>query len=72
MKRDKKSRGSLLRFVILSGLARPVRLEGPDPALLQAAYAEVIPRLTDRGLAGAQEAHRSRTNRGRPDRPRWL
>ncbi len=41
MKRDKKSRGSLLRFVVLSGLARPVRLEGPDPALLQAAYAEV-------------------------------
>ena len=41
MKRDKKSRGSLLRFVVLSGLARPTRLEGPDPALLQAAYAEV-------------------------------
>ena len=41
MKRDKKSRGSMLRFVVLSGLARPVRLEGPDPALLQAAYAEV-------------------------------
>jgi 3-dehydroquinate synthase len=41
MKRDKKSRGSLLRFVVLSGLARPTRLEGPDPALLQAAYAEI-------------------------------
>jgi 3-dehydroquinate synthase len=41
MRRDKKSRGSLLRFVVLSGLARPTRLEGPDPALLQAAYAEV-------------------------------
>jgi 3-dehydroquinate synthase len=41
MKRDKKSRGSLLRFVVLAGLARPVRLEGPDPALLQAAYAEI-------------------------------
>ena len=41
MKRDKKSRGSLLRFVVLSGLAKPTRLEGPDPALLQAAYAEV-------------------------------
>ena len=41
MKRDKKSRGSLLRFVVLHGLARPARLEGPDPALLQAAYAEV-------------------------------
>jgi 3-dehydroquinate synthase len=41
MKRDKKSRGSLLRFVVLTDLARPTRLEGPDPALLQAAYAEV-------------------------------
>ena len=41
MRRDKKSRGSTLRFVVLDGLARPVRLEGPDPALLQAAYAEI-------------------------------
>jgi 3-dehydroquinate synthase len=39
MRRDKKSRGSLLRFVVLDGLARPGRLEGPDPSLLQAAYA---------------------------------
>jgi len=41
MKRDKKTRGSLLRFVVLDGLARPSRLEGPDPSLLLAAYAEV-------------------------------
>ena len=41
MKRDKKSRGSLLRFVVLQAIGRPVRLEGPDPALLQAAYAEI-------------------------------
>lgn len=41
MKRDKKSRGSLLRFVVLDDIARPTRLEGPDPALLQAAYAEI-------------------------------
>jgi len=41
MKRDKKSRGSLLRFVVLEGLARPTRLEGPEPALMQAAYAKV-------------------------------
>ena len=38
MRRDKKSRGSLLRFVVLSGLGNPVRLEGPDPAVLVAAY----------------------------------
>ena len=31
----------LLRFVVLDGVARPNRLEGPDPALLSAAYAEV-------------------------------
>jgi len=41
MRRDKKSRGSLLRFVVLDALAEPVRLEGPDPSLLIAAYAEV-------------------------------
>jgi 3-dehydroquinate synthase len=41
MRRDKKTRGDLLRFVVLDGLARPSRLEGPDPALLQAAYAEI-------------------------------
>ncbi len=41
MRRDKKTRGDLLRFVVLDDLARPSRLEGPDPALLQAAYGEV-------------------------------
>ncbi len=41
MRRDKKTRGDLLRFVVLEGIARPVRLEGPDPTLLAAAYAEV-------------------------------
>jgi 3-dehydroquinate synthase len=41
MRRDKKTRGDLLRFVVLEGLARPTRLEGPDPTLLAAAYAEV-------------------------------
>jgi 3-dehydroquinate synthase len=38
MRRDKKSRGSTLRFVVLDGLARPTRLAGPDDALLHAAY----------------------------------
>jgi 3-dehydroquinate synthase len=38
---DKKARGSLLRFVVLDSLARPGILEGPDPALLLAAYGEV-------------------------------
>ena len=41
MRRDKKTRGDLLRFVVLDGIARPGRLEGPDPALLAAAYAEI-------------------------------
>jgi 3-dehydroquinate synthase len=41
MRRDKKTRGDLLRFVVLTGIAQPTRLEGPDPALLQGAYAEL-------------------------------
>ncbi|WP_265521273.1 3-dehydroquinate synthase [Oerskovia flava] len=41
MRRDKKSRGDLLRFVILDAVGKPSRLEGPDPTLLAAAYAEI-------------------------------
>ena len=41
MRVDKKTRGSRLRFVVLDALARPAMLEGPDDALLLAAYAEV-------------------------------
>ena len=38
MRRDKKSRGDVLRFVVLHGIGNPQRLEGPDPTLLAAAY----------------------------------
>jgi 3-dehydroquinate synthase len=38
---DKKTRSGVLRFVVLDGLAKPGRLEGPDPALLAAAYSEI-------------------------------
>jgi 3-dehydroquinate synthase len=38
---DKKTRSGILRFVVLEGLAKPGRLEGPDPALLVAAYSEI-------------------------------
>ena len=41
MRMDKKTRGDLLRFVVLDGIGHPGLLEGPDPALLVAAYAEV-------------------------------
>ncbi len=41
MKRDKKARGDLLRFVVLDGIGKPSRLEGPDPTLLLAAYTEI-------------------------------
>jgi 3-dehydroquinate synthase len=41
MRRDKKTRGVRLRFVVLEGLGRPARLEGPDEALLLGAYAAV-------------------------------
>jgi 3-dehydroquinate synthase len=38
---DKKTRAGRLRFVVLDGLARPGRLEDPDPELLAAAYRAV-------------------------------
>ncbi|GLW94410.1 3-dehydroquinate synthase [Actinokineospora globicatena] len=38
---DKKTKSGILRFVVLDGLAKPARLEGPDPALLAAAYSAV-------------------------------
>ena len=41
MRIDKKSRGDLMRFVVLQALGKPVVLEGPDPELLEAAYASI-------------------------------
>jgi 3-dehydroquinate synthase len=41
MKGDKKSRSGALRFVVLDALGKPGRLEGPDPALLAAAYSAI-------------------------------
>lgn len=41
MARDKKSRGSTLRFVVLEGLARPTRLVAPDEDLLAQAHRAV-------------------------------
>jgi 3-dehydroquinate synthase len=41
MRIDKKSRGSMLRFVVLGGIGKPVILEDPDPATIESAYAEV-------------------------------
>lgn len=38
---DKKARGALLRFVILDGIGSPIFLDGPDPAMLAAAYGEL-------------------------------
>jgi 3-dehydroquinate synthase len=38
MRVDKKTRGDVLRFVVLDGLAEPAVLEGPDETLLRAAY----------------------------------
>ena len=42
IKVDKKSRGDLLRFIILERIGRPALLEGPDPAILVAAYQEIV------------------------------
>ncbi|WP_305094905.1 3-dehydroquinate synthase [Prescottella sp. R16] len=41
MQTDKKNRNGMLRFVVLDGLAKPGRLEGPDPTLLAAAYSAI-------------------------------
>ncbi len=41
MRRDKKSRGAVLRFVVLEGVGRPVRLEGPDEAWLRDAFSAI-------------------------------
>jgi 3-dehydroquinate synthase len=41
MRRDKKSRGDLLRFVVLDGIAKPGILDVPDTSLLFAAYQEI-------------------------------
>lgn len=41
MQRDKKTRGSMLRFIVLDDLAKPTVLQAPDESLLFAAYQEV-------------------------------
>lgn len=41
MKRDKKARGSMLRFIVLDDIAKPTTLNGPDESLLFAAYQEI-------------------------------
>ena len=55
MRRDKKARGSRLRFVVLDDVAVPVRLEGPPDAMLRDAYDLVA---TDRLTRAAQEPPR--------------
>ena len=52
MRTDKKTRSGVLRFVVLDGLARPGRLEGPDPSLVAAAYS---------ALTGGEDEQRSST-----------
>jgi 3-dehydroquinate synthase len=41
MQRDKKSRGGMLRFIVLDDIARPTVLRAPDESLLFAAYQEI-------------------------------
>ena len=49
MQTDKKTRSGIIRFVVLDGLAKPGRLEGPDPSLLAAAYATIAREDTPAG-----------------------
>ena len=48
---DKKTRAGVLRFVVLDGLAKPGRLEGPDPSLLAAAYSTIARAASPGGSA---------------------
>lgn len=41
MRRDKKARGALLRFIVLDDIGRPTVLQGPDESLLFSAYQEI-------------------------------
>lgn len=41
MKRDKKARGAMLRFIVLGGVAKPSVLNVPDTSVLFAAFQEV-------------------------------
>lgn len=41
MRRDKKARGSMLRFIVLDDIGRPRVLAGPEDGLLFAAYQEI-------------------------------
>ncbi|MCR2814651.1 3-dehydroquinate synthase [Microbacterium jiangjiandongii] len=41
MQRDKKTRGGMLRFIVLDDIARPTVLQAPDESLLFAAYQEL-------------------------------
>jgi 3-dehydroquinate synthase len=41
MRVDKKARGSTLRFVVLDGIGRPGRLEGPDDELLARVFERI-------------------------------
>lgn len=41
MRRDKKARGSLLRFIVLNDIAKPVTVNVPDTSVLFTAYQEV-------------------------------
>ncbi|GAB3612633.1 3-dehydroquinate synthase family protein [Humibacter ginsengisoli] len=41
MRRDKKTRGNTLRFIVLDDIARPTIMQAPDPSLLFAAYQEI-------------------------------
>ncbi len=41
MQRDKKTRGAMLRFIVLDDIGKPTVLQAPDESLLFAAYQEI-------------------------------
>ncbi len=58
MGRDKKTRGSTLRFVVLDAVGRPGRLEGPAPELLEAAYEAITAQSSPQGSSLDPEVSR--------------
>ena len=64
MQRDKKSRGGMLRFIVLDDIATPTVLQAPDESLLFAAYQEVAG-VTRRRRGRAASARTSGSSCGR-------
>jgi 3-dehydroquinate synthase len=68
MRLDKKVKSGQLRFVVLDGLAKPGRLDGPSAELLATAYAATAdPAAANSAAADPTTAHPAAANSAAPD-----